>query len=98
MMGKDYIKIGIMNGRLSPPIDNHIQSFPVNSWRNEFQRACDCGFDSIEWVFDLNPNPILHNDGIEEIRSLSKKYDVKVTAVCADYFMQKMLFNIMSLH
>ncbi|GBL40917.1 hypothetical protein EMGBD3_02850 [Nitrosarchaeum sp.] len=58
MMGKDYIKIGIMNGRLSPPVDNHIQSFPVNSWRNEFQRAYDCGFDSIEWVFDLNPNPI----------------------------------------
>ena len=94
MMGKDYIKIGIMNGRLSPPVDNHIQSFPVNAWRNEFQRACDCGFDSIEWVFDLNPNPILQNDGIEEIRSLSKKYNVKVAVVCADYFMQKMLFDV----
>lgn len=94
MMGKDYIKIGIMNGRLSPSVDDHIQSFPVNVWKNEFQMACNCGFDSIEWVFDLNPNPILQNDGIDEIRSLSKKYNVKVTAVCADYFMQKLLFNV----
>lgn len=94
MMVNDHIKIGIMNGRLSPPIDNHIQFFPVNTWRDEFQIARDCGFDAIEWVFDLNPNPILQNDGINEINLLSKKYDVKVTAVCADYFMQKMLFNV----
>jgi len=94
MMGKDYIKIGIMSGRLSPPVDNHIQFFPVNTWRDEFQIAHDCGFDAIEWVFDLNPNPILQDDGINEINTLSKKYNIKVTAVCADYFMQKMLFNV----
>ena len=83
-----------MNGRLSPPIDNHIQFFPVNTWRDEFKMAHDCGFDTIEWIFDLNPNPILQNDGIEEIKSLSKKHDIKVSAVCADYFMQKLLFNV----
>ncbi len=93
-MGKNRIKIGIMNGRLSPPIGNHIQSFPLDTWRDEFQRARNCGFDAIEWVFDLNPNPILQNDGLEEMRSLSKKHDIQVTAVCADYFMQKMLFNV----
>jgi L-ribulose-5-phosphate 3-epimerase len=89
-----HTKIGIMNGRLLPPIDNHIQCFPVNLWQNEFQLAHDCGFDVIEWIFDLNPNPILHNDGIYEIKSLSKKHDVKISAVCADYFMQKMLFSV----
>ncbi len=94
MMVNDHIKIGIMNGRLSSTMDNHIQFFPVNTWRDEFQIAHDCGFDAIEWVFDSNPNPILQNDGINEINLLSKKYDVKVTAVCADYFMQKMLFNV----
>lgn len=94
MMVDDYMKIGIMSGRLSPPVDSHIQFFPVDTWRDEFQIAHYCGFDAIEWVFDLNPNPILQNDGINEINSLSKKYDVKVTAICADYFMQKMLFNV----
>ena len=93
-MVKNETKIGIMIGRLSSPIDNHIQCFPVNSWRNEFQLAHDCGFDTIEWIFDLNQNPILQNDGISEINSLSKKYDVEVTAVCADYFMQKTLFSV----
>ncbi len=88
------MKIGIMNGRLSPPVDNHIQFFPVNTWRDEFKIAHDCGFDSIEWIFDLNVNPILQSDGIDEIDFLSKKYNVQVTAVCADYFMQKMLFNV----
>ena len=94
MMENARLKIGIMNGRLSPQINNHIQFFPVNTWRDEFQLAHDCGFDSIEWVFDLNPNPILQSDGIHEIKSLSKKHDIQVTSVCADYFMQKMLFNV----
>lgn len=83
-----------MNGRLSPPVDNHIQFFPVNTWRDEFKIAHECGFDAIEWIFDLNVNPILQSDGIDEIDFLSKKYNVQVTAVCADYFMQKMLFNV----
>ncbi len=83
-----------MSGRLSTQINNKIQSFPNDSWKKEFKKAQDCGFDSIEWIFDLNPNPILQNDGIEEIKSLSKQYDIKVTAVCADYFMEKMLFNV----
>ena len=30
-------KIGIMSGRLSSPIDNNIQQFPLNSWKNEFE-------------------------------------------------------------
>ncbi|PBO85664.1 MAG: xylulose 5-phosphate 3-epimerase [Thaumarchaeota archaeon] len=83
-----------MSGRLSPQINKQIQTFPSDFWKDEFQKANTCGFDSIEWIFDLNNNPILHDDGLEEMRSLSKKYDVMISAVCADYFMQKMLFNV----
>ena len=83
-----------MSGRLSPQIDKQIQAFPVNSWRDEFKQAKECGFDAIEWIFDLYPNPILQNDGLKEMDSLSKKHDVVIAAVCADYFMQKLLFNI----
>ncbi len=96
-MNEESIKIGIMGGRLSAQVDKQIQAFPVNSWKNEFKKAQDCGFDTIEWVFDLNPNPILNNEGIEEIIFLSKKHNVEITAVCADYFMEKMLFNVSKL-
>jgi len=92
-MGTSNVKIGIMSGRLSPQIDNQIQAFPSNSWKDEFKLAKSCGFDTIEWIFDLNPNPILQNDGLDEMNRLSNKYGIAITTVCADYFMQKLLFN-----
>lgn len=93
-MPKSHIMIGTMIGRLSNQIDDQIQAFPTNSWKTEFKKAQICGFDSIEWVFDLNPNPILQNDGLDEMHFLSKKHDVEVMALCADYFMVKKLFNV----
>lgn len=93
-MVHDQIKIGIMSGRLSEPINNQIQAFPANSWKDEFQKAQICGFDSIEWVFDLQPNPILDNDGLNQIKLLSDKHKIQISSVCADYFMKKMLFNV----
>ena len=46
-------KIGIMQGRLSPPIDGRIQAFPINDWESEFEKASKIGFDCIEWIFDM---------------------------------------------
>jgi L-ribulose-5-phosphate 3-epimerase len=86
-------KIGIMSGRLSSPIDNNIQQFPLNSWKNEFVKANELGFDSIEWIYDINENnPILNN--LDELKILSVKNNVKIDSVCADYFMEKKLFNV----
>jgi L-ribulose-5-phosphate 3-epimerase len=93
-MEENSIQIGIMNGRLSPQINKQIQIFPTDFWKDEFQKAKKCGFDSIEWIFDLNPNPILQNNGLEEMKHLSKKYDVKINSLCADYFMVKKLVNV----
>ena len=39
-----------MQGRLSKPINGKIQSFPKDSWENEFYLAKDIGFKLIEWV------------------------------------------------
>jgi len=84
-----------MGGRLSDPIGNEIQSFPKYSWQEEFEKAERCGFDLIEWVFDLyEKNPILDNDGIKKIKFLSKKYSVRINTICADYFMKRKLFNV----
>ena len=33
------MNLAITQGRLSPPVDNKIQSFPINTWENEFKIA-----------------------------------------------------------
>jgi hexulose-6-phosphate isomerase len=84
-----------MGGRLSDPINNAIQAFPRFTWRDEFEKAAKCGFDTIEWVFDLyDKNPICSNEGLKEIKNLSEKHEIKIDAICADYFMEKKLFDV----
>lgn len=88
-------KIGIMEGRLSSLIGDEIQAFPQNSWNDEFEKASKCGFELIEWIFDLyEKNPILDDDGIKKIQALSEKHGIKINSICADYFMKKKLFNV----
>ena len=88
-------RLGIMMGRLSPPIKKNIQAFPIGSWKNEFFEAKKIGFDLIEWVFDINDNnPIIDSSKIPEIKKLSHETDLDVNSVCADYFMEKKLFAV----
>ena len=87
-------KIGIMQGRLSEMYENKIQSFPSQSWKEEFKIASNCGLEIIEWIFDeIQPNPILSDEGIIEINQLMEKNNISINAICADYFMTKKLFN-----
>lgn len=86
-------KLGIMLGRLSPSIDNSIQAFPVNSWKNEFKKAEEIGFEKIEWIFDTALNPMMEDYGINEIKELKKKFNMEINSVCADYFMKEKLFS-----
>ena len=82
-----------MQGRLSQPYGGKFQSFPVTSWKQEFEKASNCGFEAIEWIFDCHTqNPILSPDGISEIKLLSNKYNIVINSICADYFMEKKLF------
>lgn len=88
-------KIGIMQGRLSPPINTRIQAFPVNHWEKEFQKASIIGFTSIEWIFDtLSPNPIIDKMKIRKIDKLSSEFDISINSLCADFFMVNKLFNV----
>ncbi len=83
-----------MQGRLSKSYDGKIQTFPVSSWKQEFEKATKCGFEIIEWIFDeYEPNPILSSEGVLEINSLCKKHGIIVNSICADYFMTKKLFH-----
>jgi len=87
------MNVGIMSGRLSKQIDKEIQIFPFQEWQKEFENAKNCGFSSIEWIFDLKPNPISNEEGINEMNVLMEKTKIRVNSVCCDYFMKKQLFG-----
>jgi len=83
-------KISIMQGRLSKPTKGKIQSFPKNTWEQEFEKAKQAGLKGIEWIFEADEwekNPISNNAGIEAIIDRQNKTEVVVESVCADYFM-----------
>ena len=46
------IKLGFMQGRLSPRINGKIQSFPFKTWEKEFLMAKKIKLDRIEWTID----------------------------------------------
>jgi hexulose-6-phosphate isomerase len=82
--------IAIMQGRLVPPVDGRIQSFPREQWAEEFPRAAAAGLDAIEWIYDsygLGVNPIESEAGIESILRLQTAHGISVRSLCADYFM-----------
>lgn len=86
------MKIGIMQGRLSPPEGGAIQEFPIGSWKNEFGSldllptlpyyAPDV--DNIEWIVTRNTftrNPLFDT-------KVSFK-DLPINAICADTLLDK---------
>ena len=89
--------IGIMQGRLSYPINNKIQSFPDKTWKEEFKKAHDCGFKVIEWVFDDLENPVMKDSELNNIIDLSSKHNISINSLCADYFMKEKLFDVSDL-
>lgn len=81
--------IGIMQGRLSPPVNERIQAFPLYTWEQEFFWAKEVGLDHIDWVIDnntLHKNPLFTAQGREVIKDLVSKTGVHIEAVCAHYF------------
>ena len=88
------MRIGVMQGRLLPPIEGRHQSFPSKHWREEFPLAAEASVDAIEWIYDAiseSENPIGTDSGLAEIRQLSEKCKIVVVSVCADYFMARPL-------
>jgi L-ribulose-5-phosphate 3-epimerase len=83
-------KFGSMQGRLVPPEDGRLQSFPRERWRDEFGLAKAAGLDYIEWIYDaygLGANPILEPNGVSAMLELKQGTGVELRSMCADYFM-----------
>ena len=83
-----------MQGRLSPMIDDRIQSFPYEYWEKEFKTASENNFHLIEWIIDQYDNPITNETQIPQIKKLMSKYNVKINSLCCDFFMDNLLFRI----
>jgi len=80
-----------MQGRLSPPTGDQIQSFPWETWQNEFPIGQQLGFGFIEWTLDqerLPENPLMTNLGQQRIRDLCRLHGFEIPALTGDCFMQ----------
>lgn len=89
-------RIGIMQGRLLPPIEGKIQAFPRDNWADEFPAAQQAGLQTIEWIYEsygMDVNPLASDEGIARMAELSAKHGVRVVSVCADYFMEEILLR-----
>lgn len=81
--------IGIMQGRLVPPLQGRLQCFPRARWRDELPLAKEAGLDAIEWIYDRSAaevNPLATDDGIAELRTLTERNQVAVRSICSDWF------------
>jgi hexulose-6-phosphate isomerase len=84
-------QVGIMQGRLLPPVDGRIQAFPSGRWREEFALAREAGLTVIEWIYETQgrgDNPLCTDAGISQVHALAAAAGVAVRSVCADYFME----------
>ena len=91
------VPVGIMQGRLVPPFDGRIQAFPAENWKEEFELASDAGLACIEWIYEKSKNslnPLETEKGIKEIKELTKQTGVRVSSICADYYMSEMLVKL----
>lgn len=91
------IKIGIMQGRLSPSKPKLIQFFPSKTWDKEFYPANKLGLKYLEWTLDyknLKQNPLLQKKLRHKIKNLCKKYNIKIKSVTCDCFMHKPFWKI----
>ena len=84
-------KVGVMQGRLSPIINNRIQQFPWDSWQNEFVIASKIDIKLIEWTIDtfkFYKNPLINLNKWDEINIIMEKNSISIPSVTCDYFME----------
>ena len=92
----DTPRIGFMQGRLSPLINDRIQAFPWNNWKYELLLAQQINIHLMEWTLDqerLYENPLLTNAGQADIRALCQRYAVGIPSLTGDCFMQAPLWK-----
>ncbi len=88
-MKSNLNSLGFMQGRLSPPVNNKIQAFPWDHWKEEFQIASEVELSLMEWTLDgyqFEENPLFVNQN--KIRSLKEEYSMEIHSLTNDEFME----------
>ncbi len=83
--------IGIMQGRLLPPVGGRIQAFPGTGWQREFALAQTLGYQSIELTIEsasLDTHPVMSATGRAELAGLSAQHGIALAVLCCDAFME----------
>ena len=89
--------IGIMQGRLSPPIGGKIQFFPKTNWQEEFPILKKIGIQNLEWTFDksdLFANPIISPLALQKVVLLAREYEVQIRTATCDNLMNAPIHKV----
>tara|TARA_R110001583_G_scaffold88338_1_gene229231 strand:+ start:831 stop:1610 length:780 start_codon:yes stop_codon:yes gene_type:complete len=84
------MKIGVLQGRLSPPTKGHIQEFPIN-WLKEFELLKAHNLNHIEWI--VTTNSFEGNPLFDKSSGLNLS-DLPIHSVCADNLVDKKFANL----
>ena len=72
------LRLGCLQGRLSPPIDNKVQEFPFDTWREEFKLLEKLNLNHIEWIVTKNS----FDNNLLFIEDLTK---YPISSICSDH-------------
>lgn len=84
-------RVGFMQGRLSPKIDEKIQAFPWPYWEAEMPLAKSIGLSLMEWTLDqarIDENPMMTHEGRYLIQHLAETNGIQIASLTGDCFMQ----------
>jgi hexulose-6-phosphate isomerase len=85
------LRMGIMQGRLSPISRARIQSFPWQTWEKEFEETTRLGMSRIEWTMDCEKifeNPLITVEGKKTLLKNQNKYGISVASLTCDFLME----------
>ena len=88
-----YMNLGIMQGRLVPPVNGQLQAFP-QSWGIELDVLRELGVGCMEWIYDGDEENPIANFGGAQIIGRFRHPDAVVHSLCADYFVKAPLLRI----
>jgi L-ribulose-5-phosphate 3-epimerase len=83
-------KIAFVQGRLVDQIDNKIQAFPIDTWKDELEIATQNDMKYIELTVDLTDiekNPLSNEDGSLYLKKQLNTQSIEAIACTADFIM-----------
>jgi L-ribulose-5-phosphate 3-epimerase len=81
------MRLGIIQGRLLPPVNNKIQEFPKDNWQQEFDILTQVDLNHIEFI--------VTKDSFSDFTGLSlKNFSNRISAVCCDNIIDEDFYKL----